>query len=118
MSPMWVQRSAQDAQGGPLFPLAVSLSLPVSLSFSLYLSLLSLSLLSTGSTKAGSRTLTAFLDSTMRRNQKEAERMNSHPGGPLDQEASVEREQGEAGEEKQVCGKTSFSSLSQTIRAA
>ena len=54
----------------------------------------------------------------MRRNQKEAERMNSHPGGPLDQEASVEREQGEAGEEKQVCGKTSFSSLSQTIRAA
>lgn len=117
MSPMWVQRSAQDAQGGPLFPLAVSLSLPVSLSFSLCLSLLSpLSLLSTGSTKAGSRTLAAFLDSTMRRrNQKEAERMNSYPGGPLDQEASVEREQGEAGEEKQVCGKTSFSSLSQTI---
>ena len=118
MSPMWVQRSAQDAQGGPLFPLAVSLSLPVSLFFSLCLSLLSplsLSLLSRGSTKAGSRTLTAFLDSTMRRrNQKEAERMNSHPGGPLDQEASVEREKGEAGE-KQVCGKTSFSSLSQTI---
>ena len=46
MSPMWVQRSAQDAQGGPLFPLAVSLSLPVSLSFSLCLSLLSLSLCS------------------------------------------------------------------------
>lgn len=42
MSPMWVQRSAQDAQGGPLFPLAVSLSLPVSLSFSLCLSLFSL----------------------------------------------------------------------------
>lgn len=119
MSPMWVQRSAQDAQGGPLIPLAASLSHPVSLSFSLCVSLLSLSLLSTGSTKAGSRTLTAFLDSTMRRrNQKEAERKNSHPGGPLDQEASVEREQGEAGEEKQVCGKTSFSSLSQTIRAA
>lgn len=41
MSPTWVQRSAQDAQGGPLFPLAVSLSLPVPLSFSLCLSLLS-----------------------------------------------------------------------------
>lgn len=89
----------KEAPSSPSLSLSPSLSPSPFLSVSLFS--LSLSLLSTGSTKAGSRTLTAFLDSTMRRrNQKEAERMNSHPGGPLDQEASVEREQGEAREEK------------------
>ena len=85
----------------PLPPRCLSLPPCPPLLFSLSLSSLSsLSLCSPrGSTKAGSRTLTAFLGFTMRRrNQKEAERMNSHPGGPLDQEASVEREQGEARE--------------------